>query len=123
YYIDGTFAEGVEDWSGYCFNEDFKLTETEAGSGIYEIKNVTMKADSQIIIQAFKEGSTERGTWGTESYNGLGSYNYTYVYDPDKAFEAVGGGNNNIKVKTAGTYDITFNSYSKMITITAHTAE
>ncbi len=83
------------------------------------MKNVTMKADSQFIIQAFKEGSTERGEWGTEGYNGLGSYNYTYMYDPDKVFQAVGGGNNNVKVKTAGTYDITFNSYSKMITVTA----
>ena len=122
YYIDGTFAEGVADWSGYCFNADYKLTETEAGSGVYEIKNVTMKADSQIIIQAFKAGSTERGEWGTESYNGLGSYNYTYLYDTIDAFSAVGNGNNNIKVKTAGAYDITFDSYSKMITITAHKA-
>ena len=39
YYIDGTFAEGVADWSGYCFNADYKLTETAAGSGVYEIKN------------------------------------------------------------------------------------
>lgn len=120
YYIDGTFAEGVDNWSGYCFNEKFKLTETTAGSGVYEIKNVALKADSEIIIQAFKAGSTERGEWGTESYNGLGSYNYTYLYNGGAAFEAVGNGNNNIKVKTAGNYDITFDSYAKMITITAH---
>ena len=120
YYIDGTFAEGVDNWSGYCFNEKFNLTETTAGSGIYEIKNVALKADSEIIIQAFKAGSTERGEWGTEGYNGLGSYNYTYLYNGGAAFEAVGNGNNNIKVKTAGNYDITFDSYAKMITITAH---
>ncbi len=118
YYIDGTFAEGVADWSGYCFNKNFKLTETEAGSGIYKITNVAMKADSQIIIQAFKAGSTEKGEWGKPSYNGLGSYNYTYLLDEAKAFTAVGGGNNNIKVVTAGTYDVTFNSYSKVMTIT-----
>lgn len=28
--------------------------------------------------------------------------------------------NKNIKVKTAGTYDITFNSYSKMLTVVEH---
>ncbi len=121
YYIDGTFAEGVADWSGYCFNADYKLTETAAGSGVYEIKNVALKADSQIIIQAFKAGSTERGEWGTDGYNGLGSYNYTYLYNGGTAFEAVGGGNNNIKVKTAGNYDITFDSYAKMITMKEHT--
>lgn len=117
YYIDGTFAEGVADWSGYCFNDQFKLTETTAGSGIYVINNVTLKADSQIIIQAFKLGSTERGEWGTDGYNGLGSYNFTYLFGGGTDFEAVGGGNNNIKVLTAGTYNITFDSYAKIMTI------
>ncbi len=121
YYIDGTFAEGVADWSGYCFNADYKLTETAGGSGVYEIKNVALKANSQIIIQAFKAGATERGEWGTEGYNGLGSYNYTYLYGGGEAFSAVGDGNNNIKVLTAGNYDITFDSYAKMITMTVHT--
>ncbi|MDE5714711.1 MAG: InlB B-repeat-containing protein [Anaeroplasmataceae bacterium] len=120
YYIDGTFAEGVDDWSGYCFKPEFKLVETEAGSGVYEIKNVALKANSEIIIQAFKAGSTERGEWGTEGYNGLGSYNYTYLYNGGTAFSAVGNGNNNIKVLTAGNYDITFDSYAKMITMVEH---
>lgn len=120
YYIDGTFADGVEDWKGYCFNEEFKLAEVEADSGVYEIKNVALKADSQFIIQAFKEGATERGEWGTEGYNGLGSYNYTYLYNGGEAFSAVGDGNNNIKVLKAGNYDITFDSYAKMITIVEH---
>ena len=117
YYIDGTFADGVADWSGYCFNSTYKLQEMEAGSGVYEIKNVALKADSQIIIQAFKKGATERGEWGTDSYTGLGSYNYTYLYNGGEAFSAVGGGNNNIKVLVAGNYDITFDSYSKIMTI------
>ncbi len=120
YYIDGTFAEGVADWSGYCFNSQFKLVELEAGSGVYEISNVALKANSEIIIQAFKAGSTERGEWGTDGYNGLGSYNYTYLYNGGTAFSAVGDGNNNIKVLTAGNYDITFDSYAKMITMVEH---
>lgn len=119
YYIDGTFADGVADWSGYCFNEAFKLTQVGT-TDVYEIKNVSLKADSQLIIQAFKAGSTERGEWGTEGYNGLGSYNYTYLYNGGEAFSAVGGGNNNIKVLAAGKYDISFNSYAKIITITQH---
>lgn len=120
YYIDGTFAEGVADWNGYCFKPEYKLAETAAGSGIYEIKGVEMKADSQIIIQAFKEGSTERGEWGTPGYNGLGSYNYFYLDGAGDKFSAVGGGNNNIKVLAAGNYDITFNSYTKIMTIVEH---
>ncbi len=117
YYIDGTFAEGVSDWNGYCFNSDFKLTEASADSGIFEIKNVALKADSQIIIQMFKAGSTERGEWGTDTYNGLGSFNYNYLVGGGEAFSAVGDGNNNIKVLVAGNYDITFNEYTKVMTI------
>lgn len=117
YYIDGTFAEGVENWSYSC-NPDFKLTETEEGSGIFEIKNVAMKLDSEFIIQVLKAGATEPGQWGTEGYNRLGSHNYTYVYGAGANFSAVGGNNMNIKVLKAGNYDITFNAYAKMITIT-----
>lgn len=119
YYIDGTFAEGVSDWSGYCFNAAYKLARV-GDTDVYEIKNVAMKEGSQIIIQAFKAGSTERGEWGTEGYNGLGSYNYTYLYNGGEAFSAVGGGNNNVKVNTAGSYDITFDAYAKIITIVPH---
>lgn len=121
YYLDGTFNPDLSDWASYCFNSDYKLTETEEGSGVYEIKGVTLTEGSQFIIQAFKAGATERGEWGTDSYTGLDSYNYTYLYNGGAAFSAVGDGNNNIKVLTEGTYDITFDSYSKIITITVHT--
>ncbi len=117
YYIDGTFADGVENWNGYCFNDAFKLKETEEGSGIFEIKNVALKQDSEIIIQMFKLGATERGEWGTDSYNGLGSFNFNYLVGGGEAFSAVGGGNNNIKVLVAGNYDISYNEYTKVMTI------
>lgn len=119
YYIDGTFNPELTDWSDYCFNPDYKLTD-EDNDGVYEINSVTLAANSQIIIQAFKQGSTERGEWGTDGYNGLGSYNYTYLSGGGEAFSAVGNGNNNILVLTEGVYDITFDSYSKIITITVH---
>ncbi len=117
YYIDGTFAEGVADWNGYCFNSQFKLVETEEGSGVYELNDVALKEGAQIIIQAFKQGATERGEWGTESYTGLGSYNYTYLVGGGEAFSAVGGDNNNIMILAGGNYNISFNSYSKIMTI------
>ncbi len=49
YYIDGTFGEGK--WDGYCFNEKYKLVEEKPGK--FTIKNVAMKKDSELIIQAF----------------------------------------------------------------------
>lgn len=115
YYIDGTFAD-AGDWSGYCFNANYQLTDVN-NDGVYEISNITFKADSQFIIQAFTAGAIERGTWGTDTYTGLGSYNFTYVYNAGENFEAVSSTNYNIHIINEGTYDITFDSYSKIITI------
>lgn len=116
YYVDGTFGEEA-DWNGYCFNENYKLAR-KADSDIFEIENVSMKADSEFIIQKFKEGSTERGEWGTEGYNGLGSYNSTYLVDDTGKFEPVSSTNKNIKVLEAGNYTVSFNEYSQIMTIT-----
>ena len=120
YYIDGTFGEA--EWNGYCFNDAYKL-KNEEGTDVYSISNVALKVDSQFILQAFKAGSTERGEWGTEGYNGLGSYNFTYLMNPGENFSAVGGGNNNIKVLVAGNYDVTFDAYAKQITVKTHVEE
>lgn len=118
YYIDGTFGEETA-WGGYCFNESYKLIKDNE-TGIYSILNVSMKADSEFIIQAFKEGSTERGEWGSESYNGLGSYNFSYLVNPGELFTKVSDTNNNIKVTKEALYDITFDPYSQIITATEH---
>ena len=118
YYLDGTF--GSEDaWSGYCFNSKYKL-EKDAESNIYKIENIKMAQDSEFIIQAFKEGSTERGEWGTESYNGLGSYNFTYLLNPGENFSAVSSTNKNIKVLKEAAYNVTFDPYTQIITISRY---
>lgn len=121
FYIDGTFGS-EESWSGYCFKDAYKLVK-EDGKDVYKISDVTMKKDSEFIIQAFKEGSTERGEWGTESYNGLGSYNFNYLSNPGELFSKVSDTNNNIKVLKEGSYDITFDAYSQIISVSEHVNE
>lgn len=117
YYLDGTFGEG-HNWSNNCFNTDYKLTETAAGSGVYEIKDFELKAGTEFCIQAFKAGSTEPGDkW----VNQVGNYNYRYYIGAANLVEAAKpapeGNNYNFKVVTAGTYNITFDSYSKIVNI------
>lgn len=121
FYIDGTFGS-EESWSGYCFKDAYKLVK-EDGKDVYKISDVTMKKDSEFIIQAFKQGSTERGEWGTESYNGLGSYNFNYLSNPGELFSKVSDTNNNIKVLKEGSYDITFDAYSQIISVSEHVNE
>lgn len=121
FYIDGTFGEETA-WSGYCFKDAYKLVKEE-GKDVYKVSNVTMKKDSEFIIQAFKQGSTERGEWGTDTYNGLGSYNFNYLSNPGELFSKVSDTNNNIKVLKEGSYDITFDAYSQIITVSEHVEE
>lgn len=117
YYLDGTFGEGS--WSGYTFNEDYKLIR-EGETDVYTIENVNLPAEKEFIIQSYKAGSTETGKWGEESWNGLGSYNYTYLVGGGEKFGPVSDTNKNIKILEAGAYDISFDRYAKQISIKEH---
>ncbi|MDE6505235.1 MAG: InlB B-repeat-containing protein [Clostridia bacterium] len=117
YYLDGTFGDG-HNWANNCFNSDYKLTETESGSGVYKIIGVELTAGTEFCIQAFKAGSTDAGD---QWVNQVGNYNYRYYDGAANLFEAANpapaGNNYNFKVVTAGTYNITFDSYTKIVNI------
>ena len=90
----------------------YKLTETAAGSGIFTITK-ELKAGKQLQIRACKAGETP-----TTSNTANDIFQFGHLA-ANEAFEQFDAKNENIKVKTAGTYVITFDSYSKIITITA----
>ncbi len=116
YYLDGTYDGG--NWGDFMGAEnkaEHKFTETVAGAGVFVLENVALEKDGQMVIRAYPKDESEL-TWN----NGLGNFNYTYLYGGGNDFSAVDGNNLNIKVLTAGNYDITFDSYSKMITIAKH---
>lgn len=116
YYLDGTFDASMTDWSGYCFNEKYKLVQDAEKPHLYTIE-MELLADKEFTIQAFKKGATERGEWGTDSYTGLGNYQYRHLYNGGDNFSAVSTSNNNIKILKTSTYKITFNVLANMITI------
>ncbi len=136
YYLKGTYGGGNWDQD---FKEEFKFVETVAGSGVYEIKNVVLAEGEEFMISSYKVGSTETGKYDTPSWNGLGNFNSSYLATKliktgedadgkpifDKTFEnfnATSTTNLNFNVNTAGTYDISYDSYSDLITITASKA-
>lgn len=108
YYIDGT---AVGEWNVY--DNTRKLVETETGSGIYKL-TTELAADKEFEIRACKAGET-----ATATNTAANQYQYDCLVAGD-AFEQMSATNKNIKVKTAGTYDITFDSYSKIITVVKH---
>jgi hypothetical protein len=124
YYLDGTFAGdwgdtmyGLSDSrNGTTFSvTDYKFIEN--ADGLFVLENVSLPEESEFIIQTYKRGAKEAGEYGTDGYNALGTYNFMYLA-ANPNFTVVGGGNDNIKVVTAGTYTITLDPYSQIMTIT-----
>ena len=108
FYIDGNF-DG-HSYGDYQSNNALKLVEKTSGSGIYTVEGVVLTADSEWLIRSYEAGVTP--TW-----DNMGpSYQFTYLFGAGTTFSAASATNENIKVLKAGTYNVTFNSYSKMIT-------
>ena len=109
YYLDGSF--GGLSWNQSFYDPDYKFT--AAGNDVYTLDGIELAAGDEIVIQSFTQGATE------ESGEKLAAYNFRYYRGTDGAFEAADADNNNynIAVVTAGTYNIEFDAYAKIITI------
>lgn len=108
YYLDGTYGGG--NWGDYQTKQADHLF-VAGDNNTYVMKDVVLAAGEELIIRSYPAG-TENPGW-----SGYVDLTYFYLATND-AFEASG---NNIKVKTAGTYDIAIDNYSKIVAITAHT--
>ena len=109
YYLDGSF--GGLSWNQSFYDSDYKFA--PAGNDVYTLDGIELAAGDEIVIQSFTQGATE------ESGEKLAAYNFRYYRGTDGAFEAADSDNNNynIAVVTAGTYNIEFDAYAKIITI------
>ena len=109
YYLDGSF--GGLSWNQSFYDPDYKFA--AAGNDVYTLDGIELAAGDEIVIQSFTQGATE------ESGEKLAAYNFRYYRGTDGAFEAADADNNNynIAVATAGTYNIEFDAYAKIITI------
>jgi hypothetical protein len=125
YYLNSNLL--ADDWSiSTCFNEGYRLNETAEGSFVYKASGIVMAEGKEFAIAEFTADATEPGKdWA----NSLGSFNFQNLAASGEAnandqFEAANLSgeypNYNLKVKTAGTYDVTFDAYSSLITIIAH---
>ena len=98
---------------------NYKFTKVEDSDYLYEI-TLRLAEGEEFIIEGLKAGSTERGQYGTEGWNQLGTYNYTYLMKNANfaPFNLTGQyPNYNVKPLVSSNYRIVFNSYSKIITI------
>ena len=108
YYLDGTYGGG--NWGDYQKNQADHLF-AAGDNNTYVMSNVALAAGEELIIRSYPAGTQNPG------WSGYVDLTYAYLATND-AFEANG---NNIKVKTAGNYDIVIDNYSKIVTIIAHT--
>ena len=118
FYLDGTYGGGT--WGDFMKPANMaahKFTETEEGSGVYTISGVQLKAGNELVIRSYAAGTTEL-TWD----NGKGNYSYDNLVGGGTDFVKPEGGTN-IKTAADGTYDITFDTYSNIITILKQSAD
>ena len=108
FYLDGQI--GSKTWGAFMEDDSLKLVQSTSDSNVYTIEGVELAVGDELRICAYAQGETP--TWN----NMAASYQISYVFGAGSAFSAASESNANIKVLKAGTYNITFNSYSKMIT-------
>lgn len=117
YFVNGKI--GAHNWDT-VFTADFKLAPVDGVANTFVSSGIVMAADDEFTLAGFKSDATEPGDkW----VNSIGNYNYSnMVAASDKNananFEAKDQ-YNNIKVKTAGTYTLTFDAYSETIVMKA----
>lgn len=78
---------------------------------VYTMENVVLNKGDELVVRAHKTND-ETLTWD----NKIADYNSEYLVG-SVGFSAVSKDNKNVKVGESGTYNITFNSYSKVLTI------
>lgn len=112
YYLDGNIVsmETSGNWGDYQTNPTkFALTD-EDGDGVYVMENVVLTAGDELLIRQFDVDEDLTGNYGTVSYN--------YAYTVASRFYSQSEGGTNILITTSGTYNISFDSYSKIVSIT-----
>ena len=109
YFIDGTILGGK--WGAYQEAEDKTAYKLIKNGDVYTMENVVLNKGDELVVRAHK--TTEKVlTWG----NVIADYNSEYLVG-SVGFSAVSKDNKNVKAGESGTYNITFNSYSKVLTI------
>lgn len=109
YYLDGSF--GGLAWNESFYDPDYRFA--SEGNDVYALNGVELDVGDEVVVQSFTAGATQN------EGEKLSAYNFRYYRGTDGAFEAANAeaGNYNISVVTAGTYDIEFDAYAKIITI------
>lgn len=109
YFIDGTILG--RKWGAYQEAEDKTAYKLIKNGDVYTMENVVLNKGDELVVRAHK--TTEKVlTWG----NVIADYNSEYLVG-SVGFSAASKDNKNVKAGESGTYNITFNSYSKVLTI------
>lgn len=109
YFIDGTILGG--NWGDYQKSANQAKYKMTQNGDVYSIENVVLNKGEELVVRAHK-ASEEELIWD----NVIAQYDAEYLVG-SVGFSAVSKDNKNVKVGESGTYNITFNSYSKVLTI------
>ena len=108
FYLDGTLGGG--NWGDFMTDSGLKFVQSTSDSNVYTIEGVELAANDELVIRAYVKDATP--TWD----NIAATYQIRNVFGAGSSFSQASESNAKIKGLKAGTYNIIFNCYSKMIT-------
>lgn len=109
YYIDGGILDGT--WGDYQKAENSAKYKMTKNGDVYTIEGVELKAGEELVVRAHKASETVLD-WD----NVAAAYNATSL-SGSVGFGPASKTNANIKVENDGVYTVSFDSYTKIITI------
>lgn len=115
YYLDGAYGSGIN-YGDYQKDTTNKAKFAKESDNVYTLKALELKKDDEILIRSYPTGTAlEAGNYGDKDYKAEYLASSNAIADQAQA--------KNIVIKKDGTYNITFNSYSQLITITEDTPD
>lgn len=111
YYVNGNF-DNDPNWANKVGFDAYKLVQDSEDPFIYKISGLNLKVDEELGIQSTALGDA------SEKVN---FFAYTYLRPATTGFVKAENGNN-IVCDSEGKYDLEFNTYRMMITLTASQA-
>lgn len=111
YYVNGNF-DNDSAWANKVGNEDYKLVR-DGTTSVYKISGLNLKKGEQLGIQSTAKDDAETG----KSF-----YAYTYLMPGTTSFVKAESGNN-IVCDLDGTYDLSLDTYSMIISLTPTATE
>lgn len=116
YYINGNFNDDAA-WANKLGKADYKFTKQDDNKTYVLEKDITLKADEQLGIQVTPLGNVDFPNADGTAYTEFWGFDRVVLASGQDDFKGANGNSGNIVCVNPGTYHVSFDAYSQIITI------